>query len=173
MELTWSNCPPDLNSQAEPDSLAGLLDADGGSISDGNNWPLRFPGPVTASPLVADLDGDGDLEYVVQAGEWYSRIHVYDLAAPAAPGMTLPKFLGLDVLFGGARMLGQRVRNRLGTRFPGLESKPPLRSISDPANMGPDASPAEKAAAAPATLAWATSHVTLTNVGGAKRISSA
>ena len=69
------------------------------------------------------------------------------VAAPAAPGMTLPKFLGLDVLYGGARLVGQRVRNRLGTRFPGLESKPPLRSISDPANLGPDASPAEKAAA--------------------------
>lgn len=61
--------------------------------------------------------------------------------------MTLPQFLGLDLVFGGIRRVGQRVRNRLGSRFPGLESKPPMRSITDPANMGPDASPAEKAAA--------------------------
>ena len=65
----------------------------------------------------------------------------------AAPGMTLPQFLGLDVVFGGVRTVGQRVRNRLGTRFPGLEAKPPIKSITDPANLGPDARPAEKAAA--------------------------
>ncbi|PAY17620.1 hypothetical protein CKO51_20560 [Rhodopirellula sp. SM50] len=65
----------------------------------------------------------------------------------AAPGMTLPQFLGLDVVFGGIRTVGQRVRNRLGTRFPGLEAKPPIKSITDPSNLGPDASPAEKAAA--------------------------
>lgn len=69
------------------------------------------------------------------------------VAAPAAPGMTLPKFLGLDLVFGGVRRVGSRVRNRLGSRFPGLEAKPPMKSITDPANMGPDASPAVKAAA--------------------------
>lgn len=69
------------------------------------------------------------------------------IAAPSAPGMTLPKFLGLDLLVGGVRRVGQGVRNRLGSRFPGLESKPAMKSISDPANMGPDASPAVKAAA--------------------------
>jgi hypothetical protein len=69
------------------------------------------------------------------------------VAPPASPQFTLPKFLGLDLLFGGARRLGFRIRNRLGARFPGLEPKPPLKSIADPANLGPDASPAEKAAA--------------------------
>ncbi|MCA9137334.1 MAG: hypothetical protein KDB00_11265 [Planctomycetales bacterium] len=69
------------------------------------------------------------------------------VAPPAAPGMTLPQFLGLDLVFGGVRQVGTRVRNRLGTRFPGLEAKPPIRSITDPANTGPDASPAVKAAA--------------------------
>lgn len=69
------------------------------------------------------------------------------VAAPSAPGMTLPKFLGLDLVVGGVRCVGQRVRNQLGSRFPGLESKPAIKSITDPANLGPDASPAEKAAA--------------------------
>ncbi|QEG01472.1 hypothetical protein Mal15_55480 [Stieleria maiorica] len=69
------------------------------------------------------------------------------VAAPAAPGMTLPQFLGLDLVFGGIRTVGGRVRNRLGTRFPGLEARPPIKSITDPSNLGPDASPAEKAAA--------------------------
>ncbi|MCO8120434.1 hypothetical protein NHH03_01700 [Stieleria sp. TO1_6] len=69
------------------------------------------------------------------------------VAAPAPPAITLPKFLGLDVAFTGVRMVGQRIRNRLGSRFPGLESRPPVRSITDPANLGPDASPAVKAAA--------------------------
>jgi len=69
------------------------------------------------------------------------------IAPPAAPAMTLPKFLGLDVAFAGIRGIGMRVRNRLGTRFPGLEPKPPIRSLSDPANMSENASPAVKAAA--------------------------
>ncbi|WP_182869885.1 hypothetical protein [Stieleria mannarensis] len=72
---------------------------------------------------------------------------VVAVAAPAAPGMTLPQFLGLDLVFGGIRTVGGRVRNRLGTRFPGLEARPPIKSITDPSNLGPDASPAEKAAA--------------------------
>ncbi len=69
------------------------------------------------------------------------------VAAPGPPQMTLPQFLGIRGLFGGLRMIGQRIRNRLGSRFPGLESKPPILAITDPANMGEDASPAVKAAA--------------------------
>ncbi len=69
------------------------------------------------------------------------------VAPPAPPAMTLPKFLGLDVAFAGLRGIGMRVRNRLGTRFPGLEPKPPVLSIADPANMNENASPAVKAAA--------------------------
>lgn len=69
------------------------------------------------------------------------------IAPPSPPAITLPKFLGLDVAFAGIRGVGLRVRNRLGTRFPGLEPRPPIRSISDPANMDENASPAVKAAA--------------------------
>ncbi|MCH1441438.1 MAG: hypothetical protein L7W43_17370 [Rubripirellula sp.] len=69
------------------------------------------------------------------------------VAAPAPSCTTLPKFLGLDVLFGGLRGVGQGVRNRLGTRFPSLESKPPVLAITDPANSAEGASPAVQAAA--------------------------
>jgi hypothetical protein len=72
---------------------------------------------------------------------------VVAVASPAPPTTTLPQFLGLNGLFGGIRTIGQRIRNRLGARFPGLESTPPVLAITDPANMGPDASPAVKAAA--------------------------
>ncbi|MCD0463714.1 hypothetical protein U8335_25585 [Roseiconus lacunae] len=69
------------------------------------------------------------------------------VAAPAPPAMTLPKFLGLDLVFGGVQKTTLCVRNRLGSRFPGLEPKPPIKSITDPANLEPGASPAVQAAA--------------------------
>ncbi|OUT60796.1 MAG: hypothetical protein CBB71_07235 [Rhodopirellula sp. TMED11] len=70
------------------------------------------------------------------------------VAAPAAPSITLPQFLGLDKALGGVCTLADRLRNRLGTYFPGLEAKPPVLALTDPANSGPDASPAVQAAAA-------------------------
>ncbi|MCC9603428.1 hypothetical protein LOC67_23005 [Stieleria sp. JC731] len=69
------------------------------------------------------------------------------VAAPAPPATTLPQFLGLDLVFGGAQKATLCVRNRLGARFPGLEPKPPVKSITDPANLEPGASPAVQAAA--------------------------
>lgn len=68
-------------------------------------------------------------------------------AQPCCPHPTMWEFLGVK---GFAKVLGggiDRLRNRLGSRFPGLEAKPPLLAITDPANMGPDAPPAAKAAA--------------------------
>jgi subtilisin family serine protease len=132
LELAWGNCPPDLNAQAEPEYLAGLLDADGGAITNGNNWPLRFPGPVTASPLVADLDGDGDLEYVVQAGGWYSRIHVYDLAAPAAPGSIAWGEYGHDARKSGNYHGGLRIvsPNTVQPALPGPPHDPSPVSVT-------------------------------------------
>jgi hypothetical protein len=69
------------------------------------------------------------------------------VAGPSPAKATLPEFLGIGQLFGGLGAIGQRVRNRLGSRFPFLETKPPLLAISDPANMSADAPPAVKAAA--------------------------
>lgn len=68
--------------------------------------------------------------------------------APACcPKQTLPGFLGLTGLFQGLGKGIDCLRNRLGMRFPGLEAKPPVLAITDPANAGPDAPPAVKAAA--------------------------
>jgi len=48
---------------------------------------------------------------------------------------TLPEFLGLTGLFkAGAGCFG-RLRNLLGSYYPGLESQPPMLAISDPANL--------------------------------------
>lgn len=68
-------------------------------------------------------------------------------AQPCCPHPTLWEFLGIKALGQGVGGLLTRLRNRLGMRFPGLEAKPPLLAITDPANMGPDAPPAVKAAA--------------------------
>jgi hypothetical protein len=69
------------------------------------------------------------------------------VAAPATPQMTLPAFLGLKGLAQGIGGIGSRIRNRLGSRFPFLEAKPPLLALTDPANKSENASPAVKAAA--------------------------
>lgn len=93
--------------------------------------PRPLPEPPGALPTSATA---GDTTIVAVAG-------------PAPAKQTLPQFLGIGQLFGGLRMISQRIRNRLGARFPFLEEKPPLLSITDPANMSEDAPPAVKAAA--------------------------
>ncbi len=70
--------------------------------------------------------------------------------APAAGEcckMTLPEFLGINGLFKGIGGGLGRIRNRLGSRFPGLEARPPVLAITDPANLSEDSPPAVKAAA--------------------------
>ena len=41
----------------------------------------------------------------------------------------------------------EHIKNKLGMKYPGLETKAPLKAITDPANLGPEASPAVQAAA--------------------------
>jgi hypothetical protein len=73
---------------------------------------------------------------------------VVAVAPPAAPccKMTLWEFLGVKRAFEVLGGLLDRIRNRLGARFPGLEAKPPVLAITDPANMNSD-NPAVKSAA--------------------------
>lgn len=69
------------------------------------------------------------------------------VAAQGPPRQTLPQFLGVGQF---ARVVGgliDRLRNRLGMRFPALEATPPLLSITDPANAD-SPTPAVAAAAA-------------------------
>ncbi|MEM1068948.1 MAG: hypothetical protein AAGI63_08640 [Planctomycetota bacterium] len=60
-----------------------------------------------------------------------------------------PKFTGelIRLFAGGVRSVTDGIRNQLGMRFPGLERKPPLLAITDPANLSESASPAVSAAA--------------------------
>ncbi|WP_146595155.1 peptidylprolyl isomerase [Novipirellula galeiformis] len=71
--------------------------------------------------------------------------------APASPSCTLPEFLGINQVIGGTagllRLLRDRITARLGGRFPGLEPKPPLLALTDPANLSPDAPASVQAAA--------------------------
>jgi hypothetical protein len=67
--------------------------------------------------------------------------------AAAAPHPTLPEFLGINGLFQCVGGGIDRIRNRLGNRFPGLEATPPMLAITDPANMSENSPPAVKAAA--------------------------
>lgn len=72
-------------------------------------------------------------------------------AAPASTFPTLPEFLGLSQLCKGGTALmctlRDRIAARLGTMYPGLEPKPPLLTIADPANLSPDAPPSVQTAA--------------------------
>ncbi|MFT7633209.1 MAG: hypothetical protein ACI87E_004264 [Mariniblastus sp.] len=88
----------------------------------------------------------------LKAGE----TNIVALAVPAptgAPHATLPEFLGLGKLFGaiggGVNRVFSRLKSALGLtgKFPGLQPKPPVVPITDPANLSEEASPAVKAAA--------------------------
>lgn len=78
-----------------------------------------------------------------QAGD--TTVVAVSASQPCCPPPTLWDFLGVNaavkLIAGGVG----RVRNRLGSRFPGLEAKPPVLAITDPANA---ASPNPAVAAA-------------------------
>ncbi len=67
----------------------------------------------------------------VQAGG-NTVVAVSPAAAPCCPHCTLWEFLGVKHLFQGVGGLIERIRNRLGSVFPGLEATPPVLAITDP-----------------------------------------
>ncbi len=93
--------------------------------------PAPKPAPAPAAPVTA---ANG------------TTVNVSTPTQPCCPHQTLWQFLGVT---GGVHLLGgiiERIRNRLGSVFPGLESKPPLVAITDP-SMAASSNPAEAAAA--------------------------
>lgn len=97
-----------------------------------------------AAPLAADPLAPAP-PTTAQAGAT-TIVAVAPPAAPCCPKPTLPEFLGLKGLAKGVGGLFNRVRNRLGSRFPGLEARPEVLAITDPANAKSD-NPAVKEAA--------------------------
>ena len=93
--------------------------------------PVPKPAPAPAAP-VTSANG--------------TTVNVSTPTQPCCPHQTLWQFLGVT---GGVHLLGgiiERIRNRLGSIFPGLESTPPLVAITDP-SMAASSNPAEAAAA--------------------------
>ena len=90
--------------------------------------------PAPAAPLAPATTPNG------------TTVNVSTPTQPCCPHQTLWQFLGLT---GGVHLLGgiiERIRNRLGSVFPGLESTPPMLAITDP-KMAASSNPAEAAAA--------------------------
>ena len=85
-----------------------------------------------------------------QAGD-KTIIAIMAQPAPGVPHPSLPEFLGIPQIFKGGvglfRFARDRITARLGGMFPGLEPRPPLLLITDPANLSPDAPPSVQAAA--------------------------
>jgi hypothetical protein len=90
--------------------------------------------PAPAAPLAPTTTPNG------------TTVNVSTPTQPCCPHQTLWQFLGVT---GGVHLLVgiiERIRNRLGSIFPGLESTPPMVAITDP-KMAASSNPAEAAAA--------------------------
>lgn len=98
--------------------------------------------PTPPTPPTPDLAGA--LQSLANAD---SALVSINAPAPCCDRQNLPQFLGVECVAKGVAGLVNRLRNRLGMAFPGLEAKPPVLAITDPANMSEDAPPAVKAAA--------------------------
>lgn len=75
-----------------------------------------------------------------------TTVNVAAPSSPCCPHETLPEFLGIKGLFQAIGGLIEKLRNRLGSAFPGLESTPALLAITNPANAN-SSNPAVAAAA--------------------------
>jgi hypothetical protein len=85
--------------------------------------PQAAPAPaVPALPTSASANGS-------------TIVAIAPPAQQCCPKQTLPQFLGLTGLVHGVGGLIDRIRNRLGAIWPGLEAKPEILAIADPANL--------------------------------------
>lgn len=101
-----------------------------------------------AAPARAPAEQAPDLASILQsAANAENSVVAVTQPAPCCPRQTLPEFLGVKCICQGIGGLINNARNCLGMAFPGLEAKPQLLAITDPANMTGDSPPAVKAAA--------------------------
>lgn len=101
-----------------------------------------------AAPPTTPAATTPDLANILQsAANAENSVVAVTQPAPCCHRQTLPEFLGLKCIFNGIGVLFNNARNCLGKAFPGLEAKPQLLAITDPANMSENSPPAVKAAA--------------------------
>lgn len=100
-------------------------------------------GCAAASPAAAPATPT--LPTSAQAGGT-SIVAIAPPAQQCCPKQTLPQFLGLVGACDLVKTICNRIRNRLGSIWPGLEAKPEVLAISDPKNLE-SSNPAVAAAA--------------------------
>ncbi|MEN1678610.1 MAG: hypothetical protein AAGJ46_03390 [Planctomycetota bacterium] len=98
--------------------------------------------PVPPAPAGPDL-----ASAIEAASKADTAIVAFDAPQPCCPKQTLPQFLGITGACDAILGVANNIRNRLGLLFPGLEAKPPVLAITDPANLAEGAPPAVKTAA--------------------------
>jgi hypothetical protein len=83
----------DLNHDGDLEIIIGSSSGEEGFLHilqhDGSNfprWSKRFGGNVSSSPIVGDVDGDGEFELIVGTGPVSSKIHILKLDASSFPG---------------------------------------------------------------------------------------
>jgi hypothetical protein len=95
------------------------------------------PAPAPAAPTLPTSASVGGANIVAIAPP----------AQACCPKQTLPQFLGITGACEGIKGLIDRLRNHLGAIWPGLEAKPEVLAIADPANLE-SPNPAVQSAAA-------------------------
>ena len=83
------------------------------------------PAPAPAAPTLPTSAAVGGTNIVAIAPP----------AQACCPKQTLPQFLGITGACEGVKGLIDRLRNHLGAIWPGLEAKPEVLALSDPANL--------------------------------------
>lgn len=99
---------PRLAPEGDPFAVLKAFNHDGTAVSD-NRFPIYLPGGVPRSPVIADLDGDNDLELGIASNGWAVPVDVFDLPTPGdaaiAWGMQRHDPMRTNNYHGGIRIL--------------------------------------------------------------------
>ncbi len=95
-----------------------------------------FVSGCASAPPVPSVPAAPNLSDILQAaGNAETSVVAVTQPAACCPRQTLPQFLGVNDAAGFICGIVDRIRNRLGMLYPGLEATPPLLAITDPANF--------------------------------------